>query len=130
MNFEAILRTIVEECGGGIGAALMGNDGIPIEEFTTSKTSGSSPAGEFSQPVEVGTAGIEFGRILLDIRRASDALGGGPLEETIIRVKGFTLVFQPVDDENFLVLALVRDGNLGKARYLIRRHVHAIRQEF
>ena len=53
-----------------------------------------------------------------------------PLEETIIRVKGFMLVFQPVDDENFLVLALTRDGNLGKARYLIRRHVHAIRQEF
>ena len=130
MNFEAILRTIVEECGGGIGAALMGNDGIPIEEVTASKSSGSSPAGELGQPVDVGTAGIEFGRILLDIRRASDALGGGPLEETIIRVKGFTLIFQPVDDENFLVLAIVRDGNLGKARYLIRRHVHAIRQEF
>ena len=130
MNFEAILRTIVEECGGGIGAALMGNDGIPIEEFTASKSSGSSPAGELGQPVDVGTAGIEFGRILLYIRRASDALGGGPLEETIIRVKGFTLIFQPVDDENFLVLALVRDGNLGKARYLIRRHVHAIREEF
>ncbi len=130
MNFEAILRTIVEECGGGIGAALMGNDGIPIEEFTTSNSPGSSAAGDSGQPVEVSTAGIEFGRILLDIRRASDALGGGPLEETIIRVKGFMLVFQPVDDENFLVLALARDGNLGKARYLIRRHVHAIREEF
>ena len=130
MNFEAILRTIVEECGGGVGAALMGNDGIPIEEFTATPSSGSSPAGDFGQPVEVGTAGVEFGRILTDIRRASDALGGGALEETIIRVKGFTLIFQPVDDENFLVLALARDGNLGKARYLIRRHVHAIRQEF
>jgi predicted regulator of Ras-like GTPase activity (Roadblock/LC7/MglB family) len=130
MNFEAILRTIVEGCGGGIGAALMGNDGIPIEEYTASKSPGSSAAGEFDHPVEVGTAGVEFGRTLMDIRRASDALGGGPLEETIIRVKGFMLVFQPVDDENFLVLALTRDGNLGKARYLIRRHVHAIRQEF
>ena len=130
MNFEAILRMIVEGCGGGISAALMGNDGIPIEEFTASPSPGSSPTGEFDQPVEVATAGVEFGRILTDIRRASDALGGGSLEETIIRVKGFTLIFQPIDDENFLVLALARDGNLGKARYLIRRHVHAIRQEF
>ncbi len=130
MNFEAILRTIVDGCGGGIGAALMGNDGIPIEEFTASNPPGSSPAGEFGQPVEVGIAGVEFGRILTDIRRASDALGGGSLEETIIRVKGFMLVFQPIDDENFLVLALARDGNLGKARYLIRRHVRAIREEF
>jgi len=130
MNFEAILRTIVEECGGGIGAALMGNDGISIEEFTAGKSPGGSPSGEFGQPVEVSTAGIEFGRTLTEIRRISDALGGGPLEETIIRVKGFMLVFQPIDDENFLVLALERDGNLGKARYLIRRHIHAIRQEF
>jgi predicted regulator of Ras-like GTPase activity (Roadblock/LC7/MglB family) len=130
MNFETILRTIVEGCGGGIGAALMGNDGISIEEFTASKAPGGSPAGDFGQPVEVATAGVEFGRILMDIRRASDALGGGALEETIVRVKGFTLIFQPIDDENFLVLAIARDGNLGKARYLIRRHVHAIRQEF
>ncbi len=130
MNFEAILRTIVEECGGGIGAVLMGNDGIPIEEYTASQSAGASAAGEFGHPVEVGTAGVEFGRILMDIRRASDALGGGAVEETIVRVKGFMLVFQPVDDENFLALALTRDGNLGKARYLIRRHVHAIRQEF
>ena len=130
MNFEAILRTIVEDCGGGIGAALMGNDGIPIEEYTASGSPNSPSAGDVGQPVEVSIAGVEFGRILTDIRRASDALGGGSLEETIIRVKGFMLVFQPIDDENFLVLALARDGNLGKARYLIRRHVPAIRQEF
>ena len=130
MSFEAILRTIVEGCGGGIGAALMGNDGIPIEEFTAAKAPNSPMAGDSGQPVEVSIAGVEFGRILMDIRRASDALGGGSLEETIVRVKGFMLIFQPIDDENFLVLALARDGNLGKARYLIRRHVHAIRQEF
>ena len=118
MSFAEILRAIVEQCGGGIGAALMGNDGIPIEEFETGST------------VEVGTAGVEFGRILMDIRKASDALAGGQVDETIVRMARFTLIFQPVDDENFLVLALARDGNLGKARYLIRRHVHAIRQEF
>ena len=130
MNFETILRTIVEGCGGGIGAALMGNDGIPIEEFTASRTPNAASPRELDQPVEVGIAGVEFGRILTDIRRASDALGGGDLEETIIRVKGFMLVFQPIDDENFLVLALDRDGNLGKARYLIRRHLYALRQQF
>ncbi len=129
MNFDAILRAIVEECGGGIGAALMSNDGIPIEEYTSGRSSGASAAGDFGRPVEAGTAGVEFGRTLMDIRRASDALGGGPLEETIIRVKGFMLIFEPIDDEIFLVLALTPDGNLGKARYLIRRHVEGIRRE-
>jgi predicted regulator of Ras-like GTPase activity (Roadblock/LC7/MglB family) len=118
MTFNEILQEIVDQCGGGIGAALMGNDGIPIEEY------GSDTS------VEVGTAGVEFGRILMDIRKASDALAGGQVDETIIRMARFTLIFQPVDDENFLVLALTPDGNLGKARYLIRRHMLAVRQEF
>ena len=33
MSFASILRTIVEECGGGVGAALMGTDGIPIDQY-------------------------------------------------------------------------------------------------
>ncbi|MBW2494388.1 MAG: hypothetical protein JRE43_06520, partial [Deltaproteobacteria bacterium] len=80
MNSEANLRTIVEGCGGGIGAALMGNVGIPIEEFTAAKSPNASGTGDSGQPVEVSIAGVEFGRILMDIRRASDALGGGSLE--------------------------------------------------
>ena len=124
MSFGEILRTIVEECGGGVSAALMGNDGIPIEEYL------AEGADDSAGPAEPGTAGVEFGRILIDIRKASDALGGGSLDETIVELERFTLLFRPIDDENFLVVILRPDGNLGKARYLIRRHLLAIRQEF
>ena len=41
----------------------------------------------------------------------------------------FTLVFRNVDDETFLVVAIAPDGNLGKARYLIRRQLIHLRQE-
>jgi predicted regulator of Ras-like GTPase activity (Roadblock/LC7/MglB family) len=122
MSFREILRSIVEDCGGGISAALMGNDGVSIDQYMAEGSEGSG------EPVE--TAGIEFGHILIDIRKASDALGGGLLEETVVELGRFTLIFRPVDDENFLVLMLRPDGNLGKARYLIRRHLLAIRQEF
>ena len=37
--------------------------------------------------------------------------------------------FRPVDEETFLVVALAPDGNLGKARYLIRRNLLALRQQ-
>jgi predicted regulator of Ras-like GTPase activity (Roadblock/LC7/MglB family) len=50
--------------------------------------------------------------------------------ETMIQLSRVMLIFRTVDEETFLVVALAADGNLGKARYLIRRHVHAIRQEF
>ena len=127
MSFAAILRTIVEECGGGIGAALMGNDGIPIEQFTVESRAGADSE-EFNH-FDVDTVGVEFGRILEDIRKTFDSLAGGRLEETIILGTRYSLVFRTVDEENFLIVAVEPDGNLGKARYLIRRHLLAIRSE-
>jgi len=123
MSFHAILESILSEANGGIGIALMGTDGIPIEQVQ---------GGAASRAVlgdDVGTAGAEFGRILDEIRKASDVLGGGGMQETVVTLSRFSLIFHAVDDELFVVLAIAPDGNLGKARYLIRRHMPEIRQE-
>ena len=121
MNFSDVLARIVTECGGGIGVALMGSDGIAIEQVMA-----PAPAVAL-EAEEVGAAGVEFGRILDEIGKASDSLGGGALGEAVIRLARFTLVFQVIDAETFLVLALAPDGNLGKARYLIRSQLHDLR---
>lgn len=123
MSFRSILRDIVEECGGGLGAVLMGADGIPIEEYVTDRI----PEGPLQE--DVGSAGVEFSRILEEIRKAADALGGGAVHETVVSLARMSLVFRPIDGETFLALVLSTDGNLGKARYLMRRHLLAIRQE-
>lgn len=123
MSFSSILRSIVDGCGGGLGAALMGNDGIAIDQVTA--TAAPSPSGG----EDVSAAGIEFGRILEEIRKASDALSGGAVAEVVVSLTRFHLVLRVVDDETFVVLALAPDGNLGKARYLIRRHLLALREE-
>ena len=123
MSFEAILKDIVVSCGGGIGAALMGSDGIPIAEFVAPQ----APDGPLTE--DIGVAGVEFGRILEETRKAADALGGGAVVETLVVLARFSLLFRSVDDETFLVVALTPDGNLGKARYLMRRLLLAIRQE-
>ncbi|MEE8581188.1 MAG: hypothetical protein V3T33_06325 [Myxococcota bacterium] len=121
MSFGNILQAILDGSPGALGIALMGNDGVAIEQLQSEK---GRAAGE-----DIGTAGVEFGRILSEIRKASDTLGGGPLAETVISLARFSLIFRVVDDEFFLVLSLSPDGNLGKARYLIRRHLLLIRQE-
>ena len=124
MNFAVLLREIVDGCGGGIGAALMGNDGIAIEQVTGSNAAASPLADD------IATAGTEFGRILEEIRQASDAVAGGAVQEATIVLSRVVLVFRSVDEDTFLALGLTPDGNLGKARYLIRRHLPAIREEF
>ena len=123
MSFERILRSIVDECGGGLGAALMGNDGIPIMQVTPSRAVPGFDA------EDMGAAGVEFGRILDEIRKVADALGGGALGEAVVSLARFTLVLRIVDPDTFLVLALAPDGNLGRARYLVRRQLLALREE-
>ena len=123
MTFTRILQDLVERCGGGIGAALMGTDGIPIDQFVTDAV----PEGPLSE--DIGTAGVEFNRILDEIRKASDGLAGGAMSETVVVLSRFSLAFRPVDDDTYLVVVVAPDGNLGKARYLMRSSLNAIRDE-
>ncbi len=125
MSFEKILQAIVDECGGGRGAALMGLDGIAIAEARASAgVDADDPLGG-----DVSSAGIEFGRILGDMTKASDSLGTGSVRESVLLLARATLIFHFVEEDLFLVLALQPDGNLGKARYLIRRNLAGIRAE-
>jgi predicted regulator of Ras-like GTPase activity (Roadblock/LC7/MglB family) len=123
MSFESILKTIVDECGGGLGIALMGSDGIPILQLRAGAATDNPLGGDFS------AAGVEFGRIVGEIHKAADVLGAGSVQESIVSLSRFTLIFRPVEDDVILVLALAPNGNFGKARYLIRRHLNALRDE-
>ena len=52
------------------------------------------------------------------------------MTETVINLAAFQLLFRLVDDDVILVLALAHEGgNPGKARYLVRRHLVALREE-
>jgi len=124
MSFESILEGIVADCKGAVGLALMENDGIPIAQVGGHPDAGDPLIGD------IASAGVEFGRIIGEITKASNALGGGGVSETVVTLERFTLIFCHVDDDVMLVMALAPDGNLGKARYLIRRSLVTIRQEF
>lgn len=123
MTFEAVLQTIVDDCGGGYAAALMGLDGIAVAQVMV----GSGRDREDPLAGDASAAGIEFGRILGEMTKASDALEAGPLRECVISLGRVLLVFHAVDEELFLVVTLRPEGNLGKARYLIRRSLPVIR---
>lgn len=118
MSFEAILREIVSQCPGCIGVALMGSDGIPIAE--------ASGAGESD---EVTLLGVEFGRVLEEARKVASTVNGGELEELVIAMARTQVVLRAVDRETLFVLALEPSGNLGKARYLLRRHTIDVREQ-
>ena len=68
MMFESVLQAIVDECGGGFSAALMGLDGIAVAQVTArGGRDRDDPLGG-----DATFAGIEFGRILGDMSRIGD----------------------------------------------------------
>ena len=127
MSFASILQEIVDECGGGLAAALMGADGIPIDQVEASGEVSDSLSDSLSDEVEV--LGVEFGRILDELRKAADSVAGGALEEVSIRLANFWVLMRMVDEETYLVLVIGPDGNAGKARFLMRRQLMALREE-
>lgn len=127
MSFDSILRNIVDECGDGLGAVLMGIDGIPIEQVLATQLPVGFDAASLEE--EVASASVEFGRILDECRKVSDSLAAGAVEEAQVRLARFWVLQRVVDDENVLVVLVGPDGNVGKARFLMRRHLLALREQ-
>jgi predicted regulator of Ras-like GTPase activity (Roadblock/LC7/MglB family) len=121
MSFESVLQAIVADCPGALGAALMGSDGIAIAQVAA--------PGAFVSADEVGVLGVEFGRIFDEARKAGDAAGAGSALELSVRSERLYVVLQALDRETYLVLALAPEGNVGKGRYLMRRHQLALREQ-
>jgi len=106
--FGAKLKETVEGVAGGRAAILMGFDGIPVDQF----------AGDPEQDIE--TLGMEFSVLLKEVCKAAEALEAGAAEELTVRTEKLSTILRVVNDEYFVALALAPDGNLGKARYLLR----------
>jgi predicted regulator of Ras-like GTPase activity (Roadblock/LC7/MglB family) len=121
MMFREVLAGIIDGTPGALAGAIMGSDGIPVDEYRAVQDS-----------LDLDTVAIEFQRVLEQAIKVASALygpDGGELEELVLRTSSHQLLFRQVDDEHFVVIALAPDGMLGKARYLLRSVLHKVRQE-
>ncbi|MDT8444639.1 MAG: roadblock/LC7 domain-containing protein [Desulfuromonadales bacterium] len=108
--FSKILQRIVEGTAGGIGAVLMGYDGIAVDQFF-------SPEEE----VDLHMVVVEYSNVLKEIRKTAEVLSLGEMEEISIRTDRFIIIIRMLNDDYFVALIISRDGNFGKGRYLLTR---------
>jgi predicted regulator of Ras-like GTPase activity (Roadblock/LC7/MglB family) len=108
--FNKILASIVEESGGGVGAVLMGYDGIAIDQYFA--------AGE---QIDLQMIAVEYANVLKEIRKTAEILSVGAMEEVAIKTDRFHIVVRIITPDYFVAMTLGRDGNFGKARYLLTR---------
>lgn len=111
MSLRETLRVIVESVGGGIGAVIMGYDGISIDEYITPETT-----------FDVQLLSVEYSNLLKEIKQAVEVLKTGAMEEVAINTDISKVLIRVINDDYFLVLVLNCDGNFGKGRYLLKKY--------
>ncbi len=110
MTFRETLRDIVKSVEGGIGAVIMGYDGIPIDEFIREDT-----------PFDMQLLAVEYATVLKEVKRTIEVLKTGEMEEMSIATQHTWVLVRALGDEFFAFLVLDRQGNYGKGRYLLKR---------
>jgi predicted regulator of Ras-like GTPase activity (Roadblock/LC7/MglB family) len=102
------LKNAVGTVSGCDAVILMGFDGIPVDSF------------EANKDADIETVGMEFSVVLREVRKAAELLEAGVAEELTVRTEKMSTVLRVVNDEYFLAMMLSPDGNLGKAKYMLR----------
>jgi predicted regulator of Ras-like GTPase activity (Roadblock/LC7/MglB family) len=116
MDFEDILKELISNLDGALGATLMGMDGIPLACYLSPK-SDSCAQGE---TCEIESLGVEYGKILGEISKASEVLNLGDLTDVTLNLEGVVVCLRLVTPEYFLALLVLDTTMIGKARFLMK----------
>lgn len=115
--FKSILETIVTATNGGVGAVLMGYDGIAIDQYVKQDVS-----------LDLNLVAIEYSNVTKEICKAADVLETGKLQEVSIKTEQYFVIIHALTDEYFVALTISRDGNYGQGRYLLMREAGSLRR--
>ncbi len=108
MDFEGVLQDVVQRADGAVAAILMDGDGLAIGHY----------AREGGEAIEA--IGVEYGAILKEVRRACEMLETGEAVELTVRAERMVTVLRQVGDGYAVAVTLRPEGNVGKARFLLR----------
>jgi predicted regulator of Ras-like GTPase activity (Roadblock/LC7/MglB family) len=107
--FKQALKKVVDNVDGGIAAVVMGLDGIPVESYV-----------RLNDKLDITTVAMEFSFILTQVRKAADSLQVGACEELTVKAQRLLLCVRMLSPQYFVATALTPEGNVGKARFLLR----------
>lgn len=114
--FQAKFKEIVSQCKGMVGVALMGEDGIPVDQYIDPEE------GLFEElSIELSELAGRMKEVLI--------LREERLKESIVMTDCHIFIINQVTDYYSLIVALDPTGNFGKARFLIRKNQGWLQKE-
>ena len=109
MSLRERLTQMLEQVEGAYAVMLMGYDCIAIDEVH-----------QGSAGFDVQSMAVEYGTVIKEIRRTIEVVGAGEMEEIAITTASSRMIIRVLNDEFFAAFVLAKEGNQGKARYLLR----------
>ena len=106
--FKEAIRDVVEGTDGGLAGILMDFEGIAVDSYVKAEL------------MDINAVGAEYSVILKSIQRATESLEAGGPREVAIQSEKVTTLIRILNEEYFLALTLLPDGNFGKGRFLMR----------
>jgi predicted regulator of Ras-like GTPase activity (Roadblock/LC7/MglB family) len=118
--FKESLENIIERTEGSLGALIMGIDGIAVERLLK----------EAGQEANLDVAAAEFTSLVRRAQKAGKDTGLGNLRELMISLDEAVVIMRLLGSDYFVVLAISPDGNLGRARFELRKAELQLKKEF
>ena len=111
MSFRENLHTIADRIEGCAAVVILGIDGLPIERQVR----------DIDPAIDIDATAIEFTTLIRrSVRTAQDAQLGD-LNEIVLTTDKMTFLLRPITTEYFLLMALNPGGNVGRARFELRK---------
>lgn len=118
--FKESLEAVLANLEDGLGILIMGLDGISVEKVL-------HPEGAAGN---LDVAAAEVASLVRNTQRIGRNIGLGGLSEFTLRFEKIKVLVQMVGNEYFLILALHPEGNIGRARYQLRKAEMELTPEF
>jgi predicted regulator of Ras-like GTPase activity (Roadblock/LC7/MglB family) len=118
--FKEPLEAIVQATEGGLGALIMGRDGIAVEKVLTTE----------GREANLDVAAAEFTSLVRNAQRSGNDTGQGGLREVMVGYEKTTVLIRLISQDYFIVLAIAPDGNIGRGRFELRKAELRLSKEF
>lgn len=119
MGFREHLQDVCKGIDGAVACSLMGVDGIEVDTHLVAEEAG----------LDVKSLLVEYSSLFRNARDAAGAHEAGELAELSVNTGRLWTVARLVSPDYFMAVALRPEGNLGKARFLLRITAPKVRSE-
>ena len=120
MGFLDTLTNVIDRIEGCSAVVILGIDGIPIERQTR----------DLNPALDIDLIATEFTTLVRRSMRTASDTELGEMREMILVTDLMTFLLRPITTDYFLLLALNPGGNVGRARYELRKAQLSMEAEF